>query len=213
MELGPGAFPPGLPSRQCLPHACLYPLSRHPQPSGALRVPGRAALSLTPSLAPVLQPRSRPLLAPAQTTQRQGLADPSGAGGQCSQVGQPRSGSTRGAVAWEPLAVSSGKRLGSPEQTGKPQAPAPPEERGAASGHVHRHPVLQSWPVGKKQNSCGHLWTEKAATGALATLAAPAEPPAREAGLSRGRAHLSFRLRTEPWNPTDLGSNPDSATS
>lgn len=106
-----------------------------------------------------------PPLAPAQTTQRQGLAEPSGAGGQCSWAGQPRSGSTRGAVAWEPLAVSLGKRLGSPEQTGKPQAPAPPEERGAASGHVHQHPVLQAQPVGKEQSGCGHMWTEKAATG------------------------------------------------
>lgn len=125
----------GLPS--WVPHKAMFApcLSLPPtQP----QVPGRAAPSLAPVLAPVTQPRSSPpTLAPAQTTQRQGLAQPSGAGGQCSQAGQPWSGSTRGAAAWEPLAVSSGKRPGSPEQTGKPQAPAPPQERGAASGHVH----------------------------------------------------------------------------
>lgn len=61
MEPGPGAFPPGLPTRQHLPHTCLYPSSSHPQPSGPLQVPGRAASSLAPVLAPVLQPGSSSL--------------------------------------------------------------------------------------------------------------------------------------------------------
>lgn len=54
-----------------------------------------------------------------------GLVASGRAGGQRSQAGQPWSGSTRGAAAWEPRAVSSGKRLGSPEQTGEPQPPPP----------------------------------------------------------------------------------------
>lgn len=122
-------------------------------------------------------------LAPAQTTQRQGLAEPRGAGGQGSRAGQPWSGSTRGAAAWEPLAVSSGKRLGSPEQTGKPQAPAPPEPHRAASGHVHQHPVLQAQPVGKEWNGCGHMWTEKAATGGLGDACCSRRAP-QEGGLT-----------------------------
>lgn len=53
---------------------------------------------------------------------------PGRAGGQCSQAGQPRSVSAQEAVAWESLAVCLGKQRGSPEQTGKPQVPAPPQE-------------------------------------------------------------------------------------
>lgn len=51
MEPGPSVFPTGLPPRQQLPHACFYPLSSRPRPSGPLQVPGRAALSLAQVLA------------------------------------------------------------------------------------------------------------------------------------------------------------------
>lgn len=77
MEPGPSVFPTGLPPRQQLPHACFYPLSSCPWPSGPLQVPGRAALSLAQVLAPVLWPGfGPPPMAPTQTTQSQGLAEP-----------------------------------------------------------------------------------------------------------------------------------------
>lgn len=62
-------------------------------------------------------------------------------------------------------------------------APAPPEARGEASGHVHRHPVLQSQPAGKKQNGCGHMWTEKAATRGPWRCRLPLQGP-QEGGLT-----------------------------
>lgn len=100
-------------------------------------------------------------LAPAQTTQRQGLVEPGGADGQCSQAGQPRSGSARGAVAWEPLAGSSGKRLGFPEQTERTAAFPPHTPPCSSLGgelpltsctDTPDHLILQSRPLGKEQN-------------------------------------------------------------
>lgn len=80
-------------------------------------------------------------------------------------------------------------------------------------------PCSPSQPLGKEQNGCGHMWTEKAATGALAgasggawcSLRAPQEGGLTEPGW--GACLLSFRLRTKPWNQTDLGSNPSPAAS
>ena len=98
---GPGAFPSWAPpkavSLPCLTQACVYAV----QPPPAFRippVPGREASSLAPGMAPAPRSESRAPLAPAQTTQRQGLAEPSGASGQSSQAGQSWSGSARGGL-------------------------------------------------------------------------------------------------------------------
>lgn len=163
-SLGPSLL--GSPQGNVCPRPASTP---HP---GLPHVPGRAALSLAPVMAPAPWPGSRPTLAPAQTTQRQGLAEPGGLGGQCSQAGQPRSGSAQGAVAWEPRAVSSGKRLGSPEQTGKPQAPRPaPEEGSCPWPHLPTPscPVMISgegaewlWSHGCNRGSGGPWWPLRA---------------------------------------------------
>lgn len=150
-------------------------------------------------------------LAPAQTTQRQGLVEPGGADGQCSQAGQPRSGSARGAVAWEPLAGSSGKRLGFPEQT-EGTAAFPPTPTTIPLLHPRRgvpltsctdtpdHLILQSRPVGKEQNG-SPVDEEGCDWETPVTLGSPSEP--LRGGLTEPQPRAEKRqiwvLAERPW--------------
>ena len=135
-------------SLPCPTQVCIYAV----QPPPAFRippVPGRAASSLVGhGSCPMARIKGPPGPRPDHPAPGPGGAQQ---GRWAVFPGQPVAVwlRPRGAVAWEPLAVSLGKQLGFPEQTGKPQARATPEEGSCLWPHLQT-------PVGRS------MWTGKA---------------------------------------------------